>query len=253
MCPNTTIGDPLVLTLPELKEALPDHLRSNAKQTLLDKVNSICLDPIAAEAIKENFVSYASVLKDGRWKIGDYLNAVAYVSFKMMDCTNVEAYKRAFPQRYQALVSASRSAKEISSYVANYNKGKLVNAILEQTLIPSWILNQDVYQKAIETQFELMQTASSEKVRTDAADSILNHLKRPETKKIEIDLGVTESTGLNSLRDMMAKLAEQQRDLIENGAFTHELAQQSLVLAPKDDDLDADFEEIMPDEGGGEE
>tara|TARA_R110000850_G_scaffold233967_2_gene358842 strand:+ start:385 stop:1098 length:714 start_codon:yes stop_codon:yes gene_type:complete len=235
-----------LLTLPELQEALPDNLRSAAKQELLDKINSAASDPMEAEIIREKFISHSSVLQDGRFKIHDYLNAIGYVSFKMMNYSNQDAYARAFPQRYQALVAAGKTPKEISSYVANYSKGKLVNAIMEQAIIPSWLLHQDAYHKAIETQLDLMQTAMSEKVRSDAADSILNHLKRPETKKVEIDLGVQRDTGMESLRDMMTRLAEQQRELIQKGAFTHELAQQVLVVAPEDDDIDGECVEIPP-------
>lgn len=41
------------------------------------------------------------------------------------------------------------TAKDISSVVAIYNKGKLVNKIMEQSIVPTWILNQDLHQKAI--------------------------------------------------------------------------------------------------------
>jgi hypothetical protein len=232
-----------MLTLDQLKDALPEHLRKDAKQELLDKVNLASVDPMAAEAIRENFISYSSVLQDGRYKMEDYLNAVSYVSFKLMRYNNQDAYMRAFPQRYQNLVAQGKTAKEISAYVSHYNGNKLVNAILEQSVIPSWVLNQDVYQEAIKTQFELMQTASSEKVRCDAADSILNHLKKPETKKVEIDLGVKSNTGIASLTDMMAKLAEQQRDLIAGGVSTSTVALQRLVPLPTD--IEGEAEEVV--------
>lgn len=218
-----------MLTMTSLKEALPESLRGSASQELLDKVNQASTDPLAAEAIRENFVSYSTVLKDGRFKMHDYLNAVSYVSFKLMGYTNQESYRRAFPKRYQDMVAAGRDAREISAYVANYNKGKLVNLILEQSLIPNWVLNQDIYQKAIETQLRLMTTAASEKVQSDAADSLLNHLKRPETKKVEIDLGVKRDDGLESLRAMMTQLASAQRESIEGGTNTREIAHARLV------------------------
>jgi hypothetical protein len=218
-----------MLTVDDLKQSLPQNLKGAASQELCDKINQASLDPEAAAVIRENFVSYSQVLKEGRFKVEDYLNAVAYVSFKLMDCTNQEAYQKAFPQRYQTLVAAGRSSKEISAYVANYNKNKLVNLILEQSLIPSWVLNQDVYQEAIATQLKLMRTANSEKVRAEAANSILTHLKRPETKKVEIDLGVRQDSGLEALKVSMAQLAEQQLQLIQQGVNTREIAHQRLV------------------------
>jgi hypothetical protein len=218
-----------MLTVDDLKQTLPANLKGAATQELADKVNQITLDPEAAMAIRENFVSYSNVLTEGRFKLEDYLNAVAYVSFKLMGYTNQDAYKRAFPQRYQALVAAGRSDKNISAYVANYNGNKLVNLILEQSVIPAWVMYQDVYQEAIKTQLQLMTSAQSEKVRAEAANSILTHLKRPETKKVEIDLGVRQDTGLEALKDMMTQLAQTQLDTIQQGTSTREIAHQKLI------------------------
>ena len=201
-----------MLTLQDLKDALPVHLKSSATPALLNSVNNAAVDLEEAEAIRTNFISYSSVLADGRFKVQDYLNACTYVSYLLMGHNNQEAYKRTFPQRYQQMSIVGKTTKEISAYVANYNKNKLVNLVREQSLIPSWVLNQDVYQKAIDTQFDLMVNANSEKVRCEAANSILTHLKRPETKKVEIDLGVKDNSGLNELKDMMSALAQKQID-----------------------------------------
>lgn len=215
-----------MLTTTDIAEALPKHLRSAATQDLTDKVNSVSKDPEIAKNIRENFISHVTVLKDGRFKADDYLNAVAYVSYKMMGHTNQESYKRTFPNRYQTLVSKGMTDKDISAYVAAYNKNKLVNLIMEQTIIPAWVLNQDAFQKAINTQVELMTTAASEKVRAEAANSILTHLKKPETKQVELNLGVQEPEGMNELRTMLTSLAEKQQALIEGGVSTKEIAHQ---------------------------
>jgi hypothetical protein len=218
-----------MLTLDELKINLPSHLKTVASQELVDKLNQISTVPEMAENIRENFLSYTNVLKDGRFKTEDYLNAVAYVSYKVMGFTNLDAYKRTFPKRYTDLVARGASDKDISSFVSAYNKNKLVNLVFEQTLIPIHILNQDAVQKAINVQVQLMTTANSEKVRADAANSILTHLKAPETKKIEIDLGVKETSGMNELRGMLSELATKSLDLIAQGVTTKDIAHQALV------------------------
>lgn len=217
-----------MLTVQELKEALPAHLKSNATQGLLDRVNAISTDPEVLAQIKENFVSYASVLKEGKFKTEDYLPAVAYVSYKIMGYTNQEAYARALPDRYANLVARGATNKDISAYVAAYAKGRLVNLIMEQTLVPVWVLNQEIYQKAINTQAMLMMTAKSEKVRADAANSILTHLKRPEKKEIDLNIGVTETSGMKELKDMLTELAEKQQAAISSGMTTKDVAHQSL-------------------------
>ncbi len=218
-----------MITLDELKEALPIHLKSAAKQPLLDKINNMSTEPEAAEIIRDNFIGYTRVLADGKFKTEDYLNAVTYVSYKVMGETNQDAYKRTFPQRYAGLVARGATAKDISSYVSAYNKNKLVNSVLEQTLVPTWVLNQDIFQRAINTQAELMLTASSEKVRTDAANSLLTHLKKPETKhELQVNVGMTENSGMTELKEMLTSLAQRQQDLIGQGVTTKEIAHQKL-------------------------
>ena len=120
---NTPITKELVA------RALPGNLKSAATDQLADMINQISADPLIAEQIRENFLSYASVLKDGKFKVEDYLNAVAYCSYKLMGDSNQDAYFKTFPQRYANLVAAGRTPKEISAYVSAYAKGQLVNKI----------------------------------------------------------------------------------------------------------------------------
>lgn len=218
-----------MLTIDDLKSALPPALRTAATQSLADMLNNIAADPEMAQNIRDNFIGYTHVLKEGRFKTEDYLSGVTYVSYKLMGYTNQESYKRTFPARYQALVARGATDKDISAYVSAYNKNKLINMILEQTLVPVWVLNQDLYQKAINTQAQLMLDPNvSPKVRTDAANSLLTHLKKPETKQIELSLDVAESTGMIELNAMLTALAQRQQDLIAQGVTTREIAHQNL-------------------------
>jgi hypothetical protein len=218
-----------MLTLDELKQALPPHLKTQASVELVNKINTAATDPEFAKTIRDNVVSYTSVLRDGKFKIDDYINAVTYVSYKLMGYSNQESYKRTFPGRYANLVAGGADEKTVSAYVAAYNKNKLVNLVLEQTLVPSWVLNQDAYQKAINTQVELMVSAKSEKVRSDAANSILTHLKKPEKAQVELSLGLNESSGMNELKDMLTSLALKQQELISEGVNTKVIAHQKLI------------------------
>lgn len=217
------------LTVDQVARALPSNLKKSATQHLVYQLNNIAADPEIAEAIRDNFLSYTKVLAEGRFKAEDYLNAVKFVSFKLMGYSNKDAYFRTFPQRHQALVARGADPQEISAYVSMYAKGKLVNLILEQTLVPTWVLNQDIYQKAINTQAELMMTARSEMVRMNAANSILTHLAKPKEAGPLINIDMRENSGVNELKDMLGKLAKQQKELIEQGVPTKEIASQKII------------------------
>lgn len=221
-----------MLTQQEVQSAVPATLKVTVSQEMVDTLNGICTDEEVARTVRENLTSYTSVMKEGRFKFEDYLHAVSYVSFKMMGYSNQEAYTRTFPTRYQLLVAKGATSKDISAYVAAYHKNKLVNLILEQSLIPMWVLNQDVYQEAINKQVRLMRTAQREDVQQKAADSLMNHLKKPEAVKgVELNLNLPESTGLKDLKDQMLQLAQQQKDLIAAGVKTKEIAHMAIIEA----------------------
>jgi hypothetical protein len=216
--PTPSVMAPLdPLTEDDIKKALPSHLRASVTQSLVDALNGITSDPIVAQDIRNNFVGYCAILKEGKFKTEDYLHAVAYVSYKLMGDSNQDAYAKTFPQRYAALTGRGASSKDIAAYVSAFHKGKLVNLIMEQSLVPSWVLNQDLYQKAINVQANLMLNAKSEKVQTDAANSLLTHLKKPEAIKGTLSLDVSESAGMKEMRDLLTQLASDQRQRIQNG------------------------------------
>lgn len=225
----------MTLTLQQVAHALPPNLKNNVTQQLVDNINNCVADPIMAEAIKDNFLSYTQVLSEGKFKTEDYLSAVIYVSFKLMGMSNQDAYARTFPARYRTLLNNGTSAKDISSYVSMYNKGRLVNLILEKSLIPTWVLNQHIYQKAINVQADLMSNANSEMVRMQAANSILTHLAKPKEVGPLINLDLREGSGLNELKATLTQLAQQQRDLIGQGVTTKSIADQGLVIDHVDD------------------
>lgn len=219
------------LTIEQFKMALPEKVKKSLNQELIDQINTTISDPEIYEAYRDNLLSYTKVMADGRFKVTNYVDAVRYVSHKLMGCTNIEAYTKTFPDKYARFVAQGVTAKDIASYVTAYNKSKLVNLIFEQTLIPSYVLNQDMYQKALNVQAELMVSANSEKVRCDAANSLLTHLKMPETQKVELDIGFKEDSSIAALRATTLELARQQRLMMESGAMNaQEVAHSKLII-----------------------
>lgn len=204
---------------------MPANLKGAVTQQLVDRINNSVADPIIAEQVRDNFISYTSVLRDGKFKTEDYLNAVMYVSHKLNGATNSDAYTRTFPQRMQDLIARGVVSKDIAAYVSAYNKGKLVNLILEQTLVPTWVLNQAIYQEAINAQVEIMTDPDISAVaRTAAANSLLTHLKKPETKDFQINMDLRDTSGMTELREAMRRMAEMQQERISSGVTTREIA-----------------------------
>ena len=228
-----------LITIDDVKSAVPANLKTAVTQALVDKINGLN-DPELAGNVKDNFIGYMHVLKDGKFKIDEYLNAVMYVSFKLMGKTNQDAYEATFPDRMAKHILAGSTKKDISSYVAAYAKGKLVNLIYEQSMIPTWVLNQDAFQEAINTQVDIMRTSSSDLARTQAANSVMTHLKKPDVKEFQISMETKENSGMKELAASLRDLAEAQLGAIDTGVPTKLIAAKPIA--------EAEYEDVDPDQ-----
>lgn len=206
-----------MLTLGQVQDALPVGNRNNITQDMVNQLNALSRDPEEARYIRDNFVSFSQVLQEGRFRLGDYVHAVMYVSHKVMGKSNQDAYKATFPDRYNAMVAAGKPQKDMASIITAYNKGILVTKVMERAIIPSWILNQDMFQSALNVQFELMNDIDvSHKVRCEAANSLLTHLKKPEVHKSELKIDIAKSDGMAALEASLVALSQKQLDAIEH-------------------------------------
>jgi hypothetical protein len=229
------------LTLDQFRKVMPKQMTASVSQELVDEVNALITNPELCQNYRDNLLSYTSVMQDGKFKMSQYIDAVRYVSFKLLGSTNLLAYIKTFPDRYQNWLNNNVSDKDISAYVAGYNKTKLVNLIFAQTLVPSHVLNADLYQKALNVQASLMNDPDvSPKVRTDAANSLLTHLKAPEVTKIELDIGVKENSAIDELRAATLALAAQQRANIVNGAVSVKSVAHSRII-PRGDVIEGEI------------
>lgn len=207
----------MTLSIEEFRTVLPPALKKNLNQDLIDEINLTLSEPGMYDTYRDNLIGFTQVMTEGKFQIENYLTAVKYVSYKLMGCTNIDAFIKTFNAKYNDWVSQGISAKDISSYVSAYNKGKLVNLILKQTLIPHHVYNQDLYQKALMVQVDLMQHAVSEKVRSDAANSVLVQLRQPDEVKIKMDIAVSENSALADLRQSTQELIAAQKLAIQSG------------------------------------
>jgi hypothetical protein len=230
MMAKSLIKDDTKLTVEALKGVMPKRQKHNITQPLVDELNQLVSDPDARDQFRDNFISYTSVLNDSKVRLPTYIDAVKYVSYKMMGHTNQEAWMKTFPARYQRLLKLGKDATHIRATVACYNRNKVVAEVYRQSIIPTWIVNNDVLQRAINIQANLMCTAKSEKVRTEAANSLMNHLKQPETSKLQLDVNVKQDDSIKELRDATMELVKAQKLNIESGAQSvEEIAKSRLI------------------------
>lgn len=220
-----------MMTSDEFKRALPDKMKKSVNHELIAMVNKTLASPDMYEQYRDNLISYASVMNDGRFKLPNYVSAVKYASHKLMGKSSIAAYSATFPEKIVRFKAQGVSDKDVSSYVTAYNKSKLVSLIMEQSLTPFWVLNQDLRQKALNTQVELMLGANSEKVRSDAANSVLSHTAPPVNHKVELQVTQKQDSVVDELRTVTLDLVAQTRKAIEAGVLTpQEAAHQRITI-----------------------
>ena len=205
-----------MFTKEELIQALPATVQGGVSDDLVNDLNHVITDPDFRESFRDNMISYNRVLSEGKFKLSSYMNAVMYVSYKLMGYNNMDAYSLTFPDKWKVWMQQGKTAQTMSASIAMYNKSKLVNLVYAQAVIPTHVLNQDKFQEAINHQFFLMKNAASEKVQSDAANSLMIHLKPPEEKQINLNIGVEETDSIKELKNVIVQLAEQQIKGIES-------------------------------------
>jgi len=204
--------------------------RNWASEELLSMLNTIEMD--GADLIRENWLTHSACLREGSYSMEQYTTAVKYVSLKQMGHTNQSAYSIALAERYQEMVAKGYDEKRQSSHIAAYHKGALVQKILAQSTIPLWMLYQDEQHKAIGVLVRLMTDPNvSYKVQSDSADKLLNHIKRPETAKVELDITTRQIDGMGELQRMMEELAQRQLRALHNGADVRVVANLPMLEA----------------------
>ncbi|MEA2037056.1 MAG: hypothetical protein U9O94_06080 [Nanoarchaeota archaeon] len=226
---------------------LPDkRFRKAVTDDVVNLINSETESELR-RVFRDNALSFSAVLMGGRYSLTAYINAIKFVSLKLMGDKHSTAYAKVFPDRYQNLVAKGTTTSQIACFADGYANNSLVIKILEQTIIPTHILNAGIYQDAINTQASLMMSAKSEMVRQKAAECLISNLAAPVASKIEID--VTHSNDvIDDLRATTRALAKQQRELIQGGHVNaKEIAHSDILKRAEPKVVDVEFtEEVEP-------
>lgn len=110
------------LTKDMLEGALPDkRFRKYITDGVIAVINSEP-DSELRRVFRDNSLTYTAVLTTGKYSLAAYVNAVKFVSLKLMGDKASTAYSKVFPDRYQHLIDKGASASYIASFADNYSK-----------------------------------------------------------------------------------------------------------------------------------
>ena len=92
-------------TLEQVKNIVPKSKRNLITNEIVDMLNKELENQDTIEEFKENFITYSKILNgDSKYKIKDYINAVKFVTLRMLNHTIYDSWKYTFPDRYQRLL-----------------------------------------------------------------------------------------------------------------------------------------------------
>lgn len=213
-----------MITLDQLKEALP-RKKNLVTQEALDIINASLNDPeFQGESLLQTASIYESVLKGTRASIPEYLNAIRFCAYMITNDSNyTEAYKKVFADRKfvkERVNLDTRDPKyaELTSAASRYRRTKLVTDILTSSQVPLDLIFTGERYKALRVLADVMQNGRYDRDRINAAKELLAATKGPENVKIELDVGVKESSAVEQLNDELAKMAARQKAMLESGA-----------------------------------
>lgn len=237
-----------LVTLDELKEALPNR-KNTITQEAVDIINESRNDPeFQGEELLRTAITYESVLKRNKASIPEYLNAIRFCAYlSSEESTFTEAYSKVFSHREfvkQRKNAPTDSTKymELTSAASRYRKSKLVVDILTVSELPLHLMFAGYRFKAVGILADIMETARLDRDKINAAKELLAATKGPENIKMELDIGVKESSAVQQMNDQLAIMAKRQSDMLEAGiSDLKEFG--SMKVVDNEDIIDAEYSE----------
>lgn len=213
------MGD--LITIDQLKSTFPKK-KNAITQEAVDIINNSMTDPeFQGESLLKTASIYQEVLTGARASVPEFLNAIrfcAYISTE--DANYTEAYKRVFCERefVRERINAptdSQKYVELTSAASRYRRSKLVVDILTVSQVPLDLIFSGYRYKAIGVLAGLMENARYDRDRINAAKELLVATKGADNVKIELDVGVQESSAIQQLNEQLTEVAHRQKLLLE--------------------------------------
>lgn len=195
------------------------QVEKNTKKTVgkeeVALIEKICaMEDFDPDYFKEKLITFSSVAAGMKnTSTIDYIKAIQYCSYIGVGDSQVGAYTKTFPER----VASKATDGTIRASAFMYHNGKMVQDIIEVSMVPMHLMFMSQRFAAVEKLAHLMVHSKNERIQMESADKILVHTKAPEKATFELELGSKANDQLSQLNDTMNKLAQQQVDMIEKG------------------------------------
>ena len=235
-----------ILTVEDVQNALPS--RKNAiTQELVDVLNEVKDEAeFQGEPLLNTAVVYEKLMINNKASVREFVDAIRFCAYLVtMDDNYTEAYKKTFYYRdfvKERISADTKSIKyaELTSAASRYRRNnKLVADLLVYSQAPLEIMFLGWRYKAVGVLADTMMNAKLDRDKINAAKELLVATKGPETKRIELDIGVKENSAIASLNEQLSVMAGKQVMLLESGA--RELSDFGSLKPKQEDVVDAEI------------
>ena len=235
-----------LLTVEDVQNALPS--RKNAiTQELVDVINEVKDEAeFQGEPLLNTAVVYEKLMINNKASVREFIDAIRFCAYLVtMDDNYTEAYKKTFYYRdfvKERINADTKSIKyaELTSAASRYRRNnKLVADLLVYSQAPLEIMFLGWRYKAVGVLADTMMNAKLDRDKINAAKELLVATKGPETKRIELDIGVKENSAIASLNEQLSVMAGKQVMLLESGA--RELSDFGSLKPKQEDVVDAEI------------
>lgn len=201
------------ITKEEIQNRFPTR-RNTITDDIVDIINQAQTEPeFQGESLLQSATTYEKVMQQNRVGIKEYLNALRFCAYLIsMDDNLTEAYKRVFADRdfVKERMNASPGSvgyNEITSAASRFRRSKIVVDILTVSQVPLHLMFTGYAYEAVGVLYNVMNTAKYDRDKINAAKELLAATKGPENVKIELDVGIKESSAITQLNEQLAKFA----------------------------------------------
>ena len=212
-----------MVTIEELQKALPSR-KNTITDEIVEIINKSQDDPeFQGESLLQTAITYENVMMNNKAGIKEYIDAIRFCAYLIsLEDNYTEAYKKTFSYRDFVknrldVTPDSSKYRELTNAASRYRRSKLVVDLLTFSQVPLDILFSGYRYKAIGVLANEMETAAYSRDRIAAAKELLLAVKGPENKKIELEIGVKESSAIANLKQQLTDLANDSLIQLESG------------------------------------
>lgn len=237
------------VTVDQLKKLFPKRKESITEE-LVDIINDANNNPFfSGDEFMNTVLTYKDVMEKNKASLRDYLAAIRFCAYLESEEYNVtEAYKKShchtdFVRERLDSPTSSAEYKQLTNAASRYRKRPMIVQILTQSQLGLHLMFQGEQYRAINVLSDIMVNGRSEMARVAAAKELLANTKAPETKRIELDIGVKNHDAMVDLNSQLAEFAAMSIEQLKNGKVDLKIL--GAMKTKQDEDIiDGEIEDV---------